>query len=72
MEELTSETMTMREHWQDGYRAGLSGWRADGGHLIPQQHPCGASGAGEAWFRGCVEGLRAAEQSAASGRREIR
>lgn len=65
--------MTMREHWQDGYRAGLSAWRADGEHSIPRQHPCGATGAGEAWFRECVEGLRAAaESAAASGRRELR
>jgi hypothetical protein len=63
--------MTMREHWQDGYRAGLSAWRADGHHSIPPQHPCGASFAGEAWFRGCVEGLKAAAQSAAIGQRSL-
>ncbi|MCW1926536.1 hypothetical protein OKA05_28550 [Luteolibacter arcticus] len=59
--------MTMREYWQDGYRAGLAAWRPDGRHEIPPGHPGGGSRAGEAWFRGCVEGLKDAEKNAVPG-----
>ena len=53
--------ITKSRHYQEGYTAGLSGYRRKGAHVVPRSHPLGSTAEGVDWMLGCSAGLMNAE-----------